>query len=189
MGKAFSLAGLIVAGSVVGFVGNAYAGVAARGFVCGVSNGAPSTNAVKADGSQVAVIRWTSTTFSDAGWTQERRCEEVSSRFNTYLQQGQLAFITTGRMNSLPVICTAATNGGPCTGLLYTLKPGQDATSTLRKLLDVRVKANAGPLNETNGRLYVSVDELVNRADGNGSVRSNSSGTGHTNNQGNNALF
>ena len=147
---------------------DARAGAAARGFVCGVSNGAPSTNAVKADGGQVPVIRWTSTTFEASGWSQERRCKEVSSRFDSYLKQGRLAFITTGRMNGLPVICTAATNGGACDGLLYTLKPGQNATATLRDLYEIRVKARA-PLNETTSRLYISIDELIQNAEDNAS--------------------
>ncbi len=136
------------------------AGASARGFVCGVANGAPATNALKADGTQIPVIRWTSSTFTAAGWGPQRRCEEVSERFDTYLKQGRLAYITTGRMNRLPVICTAASKRGPCDGLLYTLKPGQNATATLKDLLQIRVKAR-GPLNETSGRLYVSLDELM----------------------------
>ncbi|WP_255104160.1 MULTISPECIES: COP23 domain-containing protein [unclassified Synechococcus] len=140
--------------------------MSARNFVCGTAAGAPSTNVVTADGRQVPVIRWTSSVFNDAGWNQQLRCQEVSARFDTYLKQGRLAFITTGRMNGLPVICTAPSKGGACDGLLYTLKPGQAATSTLKNLLEIRVKAR-GPLNETNGRLYVSLDELLSTAQAN----------------------
>ena len=139
------------------------AGVSAIGFFCGMTSGAPSTNVVTDSGKQVPVIRWTSSVFSEAGWSQERRCQEVSSRFDGFLKQGRLAFITTGRINGLPVICTGASNGGPCDDLLYTLKPSQDSISTLRNLLEIRVKAR-GPLNETNSRLYVSLDELVSTA-------------------------
>lgn len=142
------------------------ASVTARGFVCSSAAGAPATNVVTADGRQVPVIRWTSSTFSDAGWSQQRRCQEVSARFDGFFKQGRLAYITTGRMNGLPVICTAANNGGACDGLLYTLKPGQDATSTLKNLLEIRVKAR-GPLNETTSRLYVSLNDLVSTAQAN----------------------
>jgi len=144
----------------------ASAGTSARSFVCGSAAGTPATNVVTADGRQVPVIRWTSTTFNDAGWNQQRRCQEVSSRFNTFLKQGRLAYITTGRINGLPVICTAVNNGGACDGLLYTLKPGQDATATLKKLLEIRVKAR-GPLNETTERVYVSLSELLDTAQAN----------------------
>lgn len=144
----------------------AEAGTAARSFVCSSAAGAPATNVVTADGRQVPVIRWTSSVFTDAGWNQQRRCQEVSERFDGFLKQGRLSYITTGRMNGQPVICTARSKGGACDGLLFTLKPGQDATSTLENLLEIRVKAR-GPLNETNSRLYVSLDELLSTAQAN----------------------
>ena len=135
-------------------------------FVCGSSGGAPATQAITRDGKTVTVIRWTSSVFDDAGWSQQRRCQEVSSRFEDFRRSGQLQYLTTGRINGQPVICTSPSNGGPCDGLLYTLKPGQDATATLRTLLDIRVKAR-GPLNETNPRLYVSMDEILDVAQSN----------------------
>lgn len=162
---AFSLLAASLAVTGLG-MSPAEAGSAARGFVCGAAGGVPSTIAVKSDGKQVPVVRWTSNVFDSAGWSQERRCQEVSNRFNQYLKEGRLTYITTGRINGLPVICTAASRGGACDGLLYTLKPGQDATSTLQNLLEIRVKAR-GPLNETNSRLYVSLDELLNSAQAN----------------------
>ena len=165
--KSLVMASLLTGFALVGsLLAPAQAGTTARGFVCGSTQGAPSTNAVKPDGGQVPVIRWTSNTFTSAGWSPQRRCEEVSKRFDTYFNQGRLRYITTGRMNSLPVICTATRHAGRCDGLLYTLKPGQNATATLLNLLEIRVMAR-GPLNETTGRLYVSLDELMNTAEAN----------------------
>lgn len=132
----------------------------ARSFSCSSLAGVPTTTAQMADGRSVPVIRWTSSTFDGAGWTPERRCQEVSARFDTFHRQDRLNYITTGRINGQPVICTSARPGSGCDGLLYTLKPSQNATATLRNLLDVRTKAR-GPLNETNGRLYVNVSELL----------------------------
>ena len=148
------------------FAGIANAAPSTRGFVCGSSSGVPSTNAVKADGKQVPVIKWTSNVFDSAGWSPQRRCQEVSARFDQYLKEGRLNYLTTGRLNGVPVICTAQSRGGACDGLLYTLKPGQNATATLQNLLEIRVKAR-GPLNETSSRLYVSLDELLNTAQAN----------------------
>lgn len=136
---------------------------AAAGFRCGTSNGVPTTLASTDDGRTVPMIRWTSNTFDGAGWTPERRCQEVSQRFETYRQQGRLAFVTTGRMNGLPVICTAPKEGATCDGLLYTLKPTQDPTVALRRLFDVRFNAR-GPLNESAGRLYFAMDDLLSDA-------------------------
>ena len=45
--------------------------------------------------------------------------------------------------------------------LPLTLKPGQNATATLKKLFDIRTKPGAAPLNETTSRLYVKVDDLI----------------------------
>ena len=107
------------------------------------------------------MIRWSSNVFDGGGWTPERRCQEVSQRFEGFRQQGRLQYLTTGRINGQPVICTAKAEGAPCDGLLYTLKPGQDPTTALRNLFDVRYKAR-GPLNETEERLYINVDKLLN---------------------------
>ena len=81
-----------------------------------------------------------------------------------------LNFITTGRMNGLPVICVAKTNGGACAGLLYTLKPGQNATATLKKVLDIQTKPGAAPLEETTARLYVNFDSMVRDKAGSGAA-------------------
>ena len=84
-------------------------------------------------------------------------------RFQQFHSANKLEFITTGRVNSLPVICVARTNGGACAGLLYTLKPGQNATATLKRLFDVQRNPDGSPLEETTSRMYVSVDSLIQR--------------------------
>ncbi len=137
----------------------------AQRFYCGTASGAPATLATTASGKTVAVIRWTSTTFNSVGWSQQKRCQAVSERFEQYRQQGSLVYLTTGRINNHPVICTTKRDGGACDGLLYTLKPGQNPTKTLRALLDVRTKAR-GPLNETTGRLYIKMSDLLDSATG-----------------------
>lgn len=174
MGCSFNLGlGVLTAASCVAVSSitsvHAQSSVAARSFVCSTAAGAPATNVVTQGGQQVPLIRWTSNVFNDAGWTPQRRCQEVSGRFDSYFRQGRLDYITTGRMNGLPVICTARSNGGACDGLLFTLKPGQNATQTLQDLFSIRTKAR-GPLNETNSRVYVSLDELVTNAQANTSA-------------------
>ena len=134
---------------------------AASKFYCGSFEGAPSTMTTTKSGKQVPIITWKSSHFSGSGYTPQRRCEIVSQRFNTLHQRGQMNLLTTGRMNGLPVICAAAINPGPCVqdGLLYTLKPGQNATQTLKNLISIRTKAS-GPLTETASRLYISIEEI-----------------------------
>jgi len=138
----------------------------ASSIACMNADGVPATVVQTKSGKQVPIIYWKSQTFSSSGWTPERRCQEVSARFQTYHSSGTLEYITTGRMNGLPVICVAKTDGGACAGLLYTLKPGQNATATLKKLFDVRTKPGAAPLEETTARMYLSVDSIIRNKSG-----------------------
>lgn len=142
----------------------------ASGISCMDSNGVPVTVVSTKTGKQVPIIYWKSDAFTAAGWDPVRRCKEVSKRFQDYHQSGMLNFITTGRMNGLPVICVAKTDGGGCAGLLYTLKPGQNATATLKKVLDIQTKPGAAPLEETTARLYVNFDSMVRDKAGSGAA-------------------
>jgi hypothetical protein len=130
-------------------------------FSCAQNLGAPTTMVYGPNGAK-PFIRWTSSQFSASGWSPERRCMEVSKRLQDAKERNALAFITTGNMNGLPVICTAREKGGSCDVLLYTLKPGQDPVLTLRSLLNVR-SGVAGPISETTARIYVDVEEIIAR--------------------------
>ena len=154
--------GLLIAGSPA-----VAAEPLASSISCMKASGVPATVVSTKSGKQVPIIYWKSETFSSSGWTPTRRCQEVSARFQEYHQAGTLEFITTGRMNGMPVLCVSKTDGGGCAGLLYTLKPGQNATATLQKLFDIRNKPGAAPLEETTARLYVNFDTVVrNKAAG-----------------------
>ena len=135
-------------------------------FFCSETSGVPATIGTTESGKIVSVIRWTSKTFDAVGWTQKKRCEAVSERFELYREQGRLKYLTTGRMNGQPVICTTDKDGGACDGLVYTLKPDQDPTQTLKDLLEVKT-LKRGPLNETTPRLYIKMSDVMNTADKN----------------------
>lgn len=139
-------------------------------FYCGSSSGVPATMTTTRSGKQVPIILWKSGAFNSDGWSPERRCEEVSQRFNNLHQSGALKYLTTGRTNGMPVICAAKSEGSGCVegGLLYTLKPGQNAGQTLRNLLAVRTKAT-GPLTETTSRPYFSMASIEETAEANAS--------------------
>jgi hypothetical protein len=116
-------------------------------FLCGTSKGAPATVALTSRGA-VPVILWSSQYFNNAGFTPQYRCKVVSSRFQQYYKNGMLNYLTTSRLNRQPVVCVATAKGGPCAGVLFTLKPGSDPWLTLTRLMQVRVGAS-GPLNES----------------------------------------
>ncbi|MEM8779000.1 MAG: COP23 domain-containing protein [Cyanobacteria bacterium P01_G01_bin.49] len=142
----------------------------ARGttFYCGISAGIPTTMAQTPRGN-VPIIRWVSRHFNNSGYSPTVRCQEVSKRFQTYYNQRILNYITTGYMNNQPVVCVTSTNGGPCSRLLFTLKPGQNASRTLQQLFDIRQGA-AGPLYENtstaggNQNLYIDMNNYLETA-------------------------
>lgn len=132
----------------------------AQSFSCSSSSGVPTTFANMSSGKQVPMIRWTSSVFTNDGWSPERRCQEVSSRFTEFNNSNQLRYLTTGQMNGMNVICVALNKGDRCSGLVYTLKPGQNPTQTLNRLFGVQRKAT-GPLNETGDRSYIDINEYL----------------------------
>ncbi|MDJ0599431.1 MAG: COP23 domain-containing protein [Crocosphaera sp.] len=132
-------------------------------FLCQSWQGVPATLAQTPDEASVPVLMWESDYFSNSGYDPTTRCQLVSGRFQYFYNNGQLKYMTTGRMNRMPVVCVTQTKGGSCEGLLFTLKPGVDPTRTLQQLMAIRVRAS-GPLNQTNGRVYIDVEEYLSQA-------------------------
>lgn len=152
------------------------------GFWCDTSSSPPATLYQNSEGGTEPWIEWTSTDFEDSGYDPLTRCQQVSGRLETYRRNRQLRYITTGVVNRQNVICTASGDGGPCEGLIYTLKPGQEPNQTLERLMGWRVgEAGISSLQEStsqkprkfyrNGRLYIDVG-YINRSQSN-PVRSN----------------
>jgi len=136
---------------------------AADKFYCGVYQSVPATlKYISSTGKTAPIILWKSSHFTESGYSPQRRCEEVSIRFNNLFLAGRLKFLTTGRINQMPVICASVDKDSGCRGddILYTLKPGQNASQTLRNLLTVRTRVS-GPLTETTERPYISIEEIV----------------------------
>jgi hypothetical protein len=156
---------ILLLGSLWGLAdvaGSTDAKAGARYFSCVTERGVPITMATMESGKQVPVIRWVSDAFTGSGWSPQRRCQEVSERFTSLSNQGLLNYLTTGSLNGMSVICAALNKGDGCTSntLLYTLKPEQNPTQTLRNLLVVRTYA-VRPLDETGGRLFIDLNEVL----------------------------
>jgi hypothetical protein len=136
--------------------------VKVRKYICSSLGGIPTVLAFKADGEQLPVIRWTNMMIDIidlSGWKRERRCKEIAARLDTFNRQGRLKYFTSGRINGQTLICTALGIGLGCDGLLFTLKPWQNARSFLDRLR--KLQRENVPLYETNGRLYINIDELL----------------------------
>lgn len=130
-----------------------------RKYVCLNLSGVPTTLAIKADGEQIPVFRWTSILIDSADWNIERTCKEVSARLDTLNRQERVNGFIEGRNNGRSVICTAFIKSLGCDRVLFSLKPWQKAISILGPLQKLH-RLNA-PLHETNTRSYVSIDELL----------------------------
>lgn len=134
----------------------------AQGFYCDRSTGVPVTMYQNSQGNIEPWIRWTSNHFKKAGYDPVTRCQEVSGRLETYRRNKQLKFITVGRMNRQSVVCTASQVNGRCEGLIFTLKPREDAVKTLNNLLAWREgQAGAPSLNESGAVPYIDVSERL----------------------------
>ena len=131
-------------------------------FSCDTSGGVPTTVVNSPKHGSVKIIEWKTTEFGDK-FSPNARCKTVSQKFEQYAKAGTLKYFTTGSVNRQPVICAVASKTSPCNAqsLLYTLKKGTDAKSSLKQLLDLRSGSGSNALNETEGRIYVDFDKVV----------------------------
>lgn len=156
--------------SVVMNTGMSYAQSPAAGqtgFFCDTtSSNIPTTMYQNRQGQWEAWISWQSRHFQGSGYDPLTRCREVSSRLETYRRNKQLRYVTVGRMNGQNVICTASEVNGRCSGLIYTLRPGQDAVRTLYQFFALREgQAGTPTLREsTANRPYIDVRERLDEA-------------------------
>lgn len=135
-----------------------------KGFYCDTSTGQPITVYRNGSGGVEPWIRWTSDYFSDSGYKPEVRCQEVTARLETYRKQRSLRFITVGIINRQRVVCTASQVNGRCEGLIFTLKPGQDAVRTLVNLLAWREGLAGTPsLYESGSIPYIDVSSHLDK--------------------------
>lgn len=126
------------------------------GFMCDASSGSPSTVYQNRQGGREVWINWVSDYFRESGYDPMTRCREVSGRLESYRQNKQLKFVTVGYMNRERVICTASRVNARCDGLIYTLKPGQDAIRTLYQFMGLRDgQAGAPALPESDAMPYI----------------------------------
>ena len=111
---------------------------------------------------QVRIIEWKTTEFG-SDFDPQTRCNIVSEKFQNYSQAGTLKYFTTGLVDRESVICAVASEDQPCSqeNMLYTLKRGSNANETLKQLLDVRSGASGNALNETESKIYVDFDRIV----------------------------
>ncbi|VXD23694.1 Genome sequencing data, contig C327 (modular protein) [Planktothrix serta PCC 8927] len=133
-------------------------------YSCGKSrDGVPTTYAVNSTGRRIAVIRWQRDWGSISG---EARCKEVSSRFQNASNNGTLSFLTHGVMSGQKVICTAKEYGGPCSSLLFTLRPEDNPRQVINDLFGVGYRARGPVVQSDDGepQIYIDMELLLQNA-------------------------
>jgi Circadian oscillating protein COP23 len=132
-------------------------------FFCGNYEGKPTTVAQAAQG-DVPIIVWA--TEKGGGWTPQKRCEEVSKKFQDFYNQGMLNYLTTGIKNGQKVICGGPQKGS-CQQILFTISDqSRDPDEVLQALFTTRVGATGGPITETmgSGQIYINLNEFLKNA-------------------------
>lgn len=104
-------------------------------ITCSTSNRIPIT-VVRTSKSDIPIIIWKSNTFTGSGWTPEKRCQEVSQRFENLRYKNSINYITSGVINEQSVICAVKAKNEPCTseGLLFTLEKDADPQKILKQM-------------------------------------------------------
>jgi hypothetical protein len=107
---------------------------------------------------KIALVRWKTEQFP--GYPPQKRCEEVSPRFQEAYESGTLSFITNGMMNRQPVICTTRQYGGGCETLLMTLRLQDNSLAILEELKNVLKGRTSGPVVHSSGtaRVYYQIN-------------------------------
>ena len=102
---------------------------------------------------------WAIPTQLGGGWTPERRCDEITARFETYRQDGLLE-LTTGVENGYDTICVTTQLDPTDCRIVLTVPPGQDPQLTRDLIFDNLLVADDG--GSTQG-VYTFGDGQSNR--------------------------
>lgn len=137
-------------------------------FVCGEDKGEPATLAILPDGTKAPIIRYVSGAFTSAGFSDQKRCDEISARFQYFNDLREIDFMTVGKINGQNVICVTRKEGADCSrdlkseGLLITVRPGVNPNTTLSQLINVRLQAGSElSENPADERGYVNMQCLI----------------------------
>lgn len=76
------------------------------------------------------------------GWTEERRCVEISRRLEEYRPDG-LTEMRTGVENGYNIVCATAQRNSTCR-IIFTVPPGQDPTKTRDLVFQNLTTADSG---------------------------------------------
>ncbi|MEI6330638.1 MAG: COP23 domain-containing protein [Pseudanabaena sp.] len=135
-------------------------------FYCGKSaDGRYVTVFDNGRGARAVVINWVKRFAQD--WNPERRCEQVSRKFQQNYQLGNLRYLVPGIATNgtgLPVICSSPVKVSQVIGcadekIVMTLRPEDDSNEFLERLVKLNTESNS-PLSQSYPSQYV--DDTIN---------------------------
>ncbi|NJN90156.1 MAG: hypothetical protein HC878_07090, partial [Leptolyngbyaceae cyanobacterium SL_5_14] len=85
---------------------------------------------------------WATPTELGGGWTEERRCNEISRRLEFYRPDGLLE-MQTGVENGYSTICVTTQQNASCR-IVLTVPPGQDPLVTRDRVFENLAVADRG---------------------------------------------
>ncbi|HEY9706106.1 MAG TPA: COP23 domain-containing protein, partial [Allocoleopsis sp.] len=143
---------------------------AAPQYQCVSRNGKYFT-VVRTSRGPVPIIEWVNSYGKE--YTKERRCKDVSNRFQFFTESGQLKYLATGTVSKKPVICGVSERGQKCdsNNMLVQLPDGSDRYKVARQLIMIhQSNGNRVRINETrievyqNGENYYDIELILNNA-------------------------
>ncbi|MBW4615008.1 MAG: COP23 domain-containing protein [Desmonostoc vinosum HA7617-LM4] len=160
--RAFAIATLILSSTVATNQPTDANGIT---FFCGKDKGIPATKARIQRGDRT-IVRWVSDDYFPRDLTPQKRCTQVSRRFQKNLDNQNLKTIITGTLNKQPVVCAAVSTNDTCTNstLLFTLKRGANPRLAMQRILDRRGLERGEILNQSsdNTQIYIDFNTYIN---------------------------
>ena len=122
----------------------------------------PTTYAWTSRG-KIPVVRWKRNgDLGFDGYPPQKRCAEVSPRFDRAYHQETINMMTNGTLNNRPVICAVKEYGAGCSddNLLFTLKPEDNSLLFINKLKQIFNGDIIGPVDHSSAvpQVYVQID-------------------------------
>ena len=113
----------------------------------------------------VPIIAWQSQYL--AAWNPQRRCEEVSPKFQTFYEDGRLNYLSNGESAGYPIICALLDKQEHCNGenQLFQVRPGSQPEDLVLGLKGILVGKSSEPIYQSSGEhFYVSLSEFLENA-------------------------
>lgn len=144
---------LLVSGIILGTNQVSEAQQGSVRFYCGNHKGEPATK-VSTSRRLVALIVWRSNDFEQSGYNPQRRCIEVSRRFQENFNDGYLKYVVAGVYQGSQVLCssrypTKEVINCPSERILMTLRTDDDASFMINRIYQLNTGTSSEPINNS----------------------------------------